>query len=151
MTKNNLQRLYEGEFKNNPSLRSEIEELGRAIDIAIKLYDLREDSGLTQEQLAQKMGVSQSNVARWESPGYPGYSTTTLDKIADVLDINFTITFGKQRKATITSRIKNKATILATGFSKLLSSNQETQTERSLQPNLRSPAQDLQVKWRAQT
>ena len=42
------------------------------------IYALRRRSGLSQEQLAEKIGVSRQSVSKWES----GQSTPELDKLA---------------------------------------------------------------------
>ena len=42
------------------------------------IYTLRRRSGLSQEQLAEKIGVSRQSVSKWES----GQSTPELDKLA---------------------------------------------------------------------
>lgn len=50
-------------------------------DIAICLYELRKQSGYTQKELAEKMNVKQSNISRWEKPGYQGYKVKMLSKL----------------------------------------------------------------------
>ncbi len=37
------------------------------MDLSEKLYTLRRQSGLSQEQLAEKLGVSRQAVSKWES------------------------------------------------------------------------------------
>jgi transcriptional regulator with XRE-family HTH domain len=54
-------------------------------DISIDLYNLRRKSGLTQKELAEKLGVKQSNISRWEKPGYQGYKVKMLSKVARLL------------------------------------------------------------------
>lgn len=34
------------------------------------LYDLREDMGLSQKEMAAELGISQSTVSRWEAGGF---------------------------------------------------------------------------------
>lgn len=45
--------------------------------LAEKIYTLRRKSGLSQEQLAEKIGVSRQAVSKWEG----GLSTPELDKL----------------------------------------------------------------------
>jgi uncharacterized phage-associated protein/DNA-binding XRE family transcriptional regulator len=61
------------------------------IDLAIKIKRHRERLGLTQRQLAEKMGVPQPTIVRMES-GEAGISSTTLEKFCLVagLELNFT-------------------------------------------------------------
>ena len=54
--------------------------------IAAEISMRRQELGLTQEQFAEKMGVSQSMVSRWES-GDVNYQLSTLVKIAAALDL----------------------------------------------------------------
>ncbi|HEX8762150.1 MAG TPA: helix-turn-helix transcriptional regulator, partial [Candidatus Saccharimonadales bacterium] len=54
-------------------------------DISIDLYELRKKSGLTQKELADKLQVKQSNISRWEKPGYQGYKVKMLSKLVRML------------------------------------------------------------------
>ncbi len=59
-----------------------------------RIKDLREAKGLTQEQLAQLLGVTQGTIAHWES----GARTPTLMnmvKIADVLGVSLDEVLGR--------------------------------------------------------
>lgn len=37
------------------------------MDIGMKIYQLRKLSGMTQEQLAEKLGVSRQTISKWET------------------------------------------------------------------------------------
>ncbi len=56
------------------------------VDIAASLRNLRIASGITQKELAEKSHTSYSAIARWEKPGYSGYSLSKLVEIADALN-----------------------------------------------------------------
>lgn len=59
-----------------------------AITFADNLKDLRRQSGLTQKQLATKLGVGLSTVAMWESGArQPDYNM--LNNISDFFDVSF--------------------------------------------------------------
>ena len=64
-------------------------------DIAINLYTLRAQSGITQKELAEKLGVKQSNISRWEHPGYQGYKVKMLSKIVRTLGGRLELTIFK--------------------------------------------------------
>ena len=51
----------------------------------MNIKKMREKRGLTQKQLAELMGVKQSNISRWEAGTYQP-NATTLKKMADVLN-----------------------------------------------------------------
>ena len=60
------------------------------------IKDIRKEKGLTQEQLAEKLGVSQKSVSRWETgKTMPDYSL--LPVICEVLEINVAELLGAER------------------------------------------------------
>jgi len=62
-----------------------------AVNISIR--QIRETAGVTQAELARRLGVPQSLVNRWESPaGRP--KVATLQRIADALGLNLTVIFS---------------------------------------------------------
>ena len=65
---------------------------GRAIRLAIELRALREKKGLSQRQLAELVGTTQSAIARVEG-GRISPSLPTLDRIAAALGAEVTVTF----------------------------------------------------------
>jgi transcriptional regulator with XRE-family HTH domain len=84
---------------DNPRIAEEIAAERLRVKIADEIYNAREKAGLTQAQLAQMIGSSQSAVARMESANYDRLSVTTLRKIARALDLDIEIKF-KRRKAS---------------------------------------------------
>jgi transcriptional regulator with XRE-family HTH domain len=58
---------------------------GEAWDVAIKLASLRKASGLSQKELAKRVGTSQQQISRLESPSYEGHSLSMLRRVAEVL------------------------------------------------------------------
>lgn len=50
--------------------------------VANQIAALRQKAGLSQAQLAERIGTKQAGVARMERAGYTGYTLTTLAKIA---------------------------------------------------------------------
>ena len=56
---------------------------------------IRETSGLTQRQLAERMGSTQSVVARWET-GDHEITMKTLTRIADALGVELVLRYGSQ-------------------------------------------------------
>ena len=57
------------------------------IDLALLVREMREDAGLTQTELAKKVGTTQSVIARLEDAEYTGHSLTMLERIAAVCGI----------------------------------------------------------------
>jgi transcriptional regulator with XRE-family HTH domain len=58
---------------------------GEAWDIALKLAALRKESGLSQKELAQRVGTTQQQISRLESPSYEGHSLSMLRRVAGFL------------------------------------------------------------------
>ena len=64
------------------------------IEIGKKLKELRKSAGLTQEQLASKLGLSRVNYTRYEVGAVrPDYETIIL--LADFYDISLDELFGR--------------------------------------------------------
>ncbi len=61
-----------------------------ALDVGDKVRDAREAAGLSQRELAARMGTSQAAVARLEAGGV-GATLTTLQKVAGALDLKVTV------------------------------------------------------------
>jgi ribosome-binding protein aMBF1 (putative translation factor) len=55
-------------------------------DIAQMIYDARIQAGLTQEELAKKVGTKQPVIARLEDADYQGHSLNMLQRIAKALN-----------------------------------------------------------------
>ena len=61
--------------------------------IAGKICDLRTKAGLSQRELAKRVGTSASAICRLEDAGYDGHSLSPLKRIADALDRRVEIRF----------------------------------------------------------
>jgi DNA-binding XRE family transcriptional regulator len=79
----------------NPRFRAVYEEEAakRKKELWLQLVEARRSAGLTQGELAQRMGVSQAEVARLEKLGYEGYNISTLRRYVRALgkEIEFSI------------------------------------------------------------
>ncbi|MBK2124928.1 helix-turn-helix domain-containing protein [Fangia hongkongensis] len=76
----NLKQLKAKAFENK-SVKQEYDHLESEFELINKLINIRKKSGLTQEQIAVKMGTTKSNVCRMEKLGtHPKVST--VDKYA---------------------------------------------------------------------
>lgn len=51
---------------NDPERRAQIESATRAMSLGLRLRDLRKDGGLSQVELATRMGISQEAVSKIE-------------------------------------------------------------------------------------
>jgi ribosome-binding protein aMBF1 (putative translation factor) len=54
--------------------------------VARTIYELRQEAGLSQKQLADMIGTTQSVISRLEDADYEGHSLSMLNRIAEALD-----------------------------------------------------------------
>ncbi len=69
-------------WQKDPAFQKEYEALESEFTLAHSLIEARVRAGLTQEELADKMGTSQPTIARLESGHKP--SLKTLERVAEV-------------------------------------------------------------------
>lgn len=87
-------RYYEGK----PDRISQLEEATAEDELARKIYELREQAGLTQEQLAKMIGTTASVISRLENSDYAGHSLTMLKRIAAAVDKRVEIRFVPRKE-----------------------------------------------------
>lgn len=79
-------------WMKDPKYREAYEALDEEFTIALAVMNARAQAGLTQEELAQKMGTTQPVVARLES-GRTQPSMRTLKRLAQATDSRLFIGF----------------------------------------------------------
>ncbi|MHB1552782.1 MAG: helix-turn-helix domain-containing protein [Acidimicrobiales bacterium] len=80
------------ERADSPARRRGYERAGRTIRLAMEIHELREKRGLSQRELAERLGTTQSAVARLEA-GNVSPSLPTLDKVAEALGVELVVSF----------------------------------------------------------
>lgn len=88
-----LKRLYERYIQGDPEQEAAYEEHLANAEIARKIYDLRSAAGLSQRELAKRVGTSASVICRLEDADYDGHSLSMLQRIAAALDKRVQIRF----------------------------------------------------------
>ena len=83
------QRFYKGKPAREESYRRTVNEMA----IGDKIRRVREERGVTQEELAKRVGTSASVISRVEDADYEGHSTALLNRIAEALDLRLLIDF----------------------------------------------------------
>ena len=91
----NADEVHESDM-SNPDYRREYERTQLANDVAIKVIRYRADHGLTQSELARRVGMRQPHVARLES-GEHEPSVATLARLADALGLDFSLDIKRGR------------------------------------------------------
>lgn len=70
---------------NDPVFADRLEKAGEAWEVAIQLAALRKAAGISQKELAKRVGTSQQQISRLESPSYEGHSLSVLRRVVEVL------------------------------------------------------------------
>ena len=77
----------------DPEFKAYYQEERQALKLAMKIAELRNQKGLTQQELARLMGTSQQAISRIESGDYEGFTLKTLEKIAEATGMRVEIEF----------------------------------------------------------
>ena len=83
------QRYIKNDREREESLQRERENIG----IAEQVYNLRTQANLSQRELADLVGTTQSAISRLEDADYDGHSLTMLRKIAAALNQHVEVRF----------------------------------------------------------
>ncbi len=82
---------WRDEFLSDPERRAIYEEVAAKSDLWLQLIEARQAAGLTQQQMAGRLGVSQAQVARIEKRGYDAYTLNTLRRYVKALGEGFAL------------------------------------------------------------
>jgi ribosome-binding protein aMBF1 (putative translation factor) len=88
-----LQYTYDKFVGDDPELVASYEEEALNLEVAKLLYNLRTKSGLSQRELAKKVGTTASVICRLEDADYEGHSLSMLKRIAAALERKVEIRF----------------------------------------------------------
>jgi len=77
----------------DPEFKKHYQEERQALQLAMKIAELRNQKGLSQQELAKLMGTSQQAISRIESGEYEGFTLKTLEKIAEATGMRVKIEF----------------------------------------------------------
>jgi DNA-binding XRE family transcriptional regulator len=95
-----LQFAYDRYVGADPALAAAFEEELSKAEIASQIYSLRKRAGLSQRQLAARVGTTASVICRLEDSDYAGHSLSMLKRIAAALGREVKIIFvptGRRR------------------------------------------------------
>ncbi|HEY1603128.1 MAG TPA: XRE family transcriptional regulator [Pirellulales bacterium] len=102
-TTKNLVEVIRSKLAADPDLADAVEHELFNASVATAIHDARAAAGLTQKELADRVGTYQSVIARLEDADYDGHSLKILNRIAEALGRRVEIRFvgqprGKQPK-----------------------------------------------------
>ena len=80
----NFDKYLEAQLRDK-DFAERFKKAGEAWDVAMQITSLRKEAGLSQKELAQRLGTSQQQISRLESPSYEGHSLSMLRRVAEVL------------------------------------------------------------------
>ena len=84
-TRNAVEILRNRYVKGDPKRKASVAAERMNAEIARLLYTMRTEAGLTQGQLAELVGTTQSVISRLEDSDYEGHSLSMLNRIAEAL------------------------------------------------------------------
>lgn len=90
--------LYDRYVGNDPEQIAAYADEVLNAEIARKIFDMRTTAGLSQRDLAKRVGTSASAICRLEDGDYEGHSLSLLKRIADVLERRVEIRFVRTKK-----------------------------------------------------
>ena len=83
---------YKSELLKDDDVKKEYEKLTPRYELISRMISIRNKKGITQKELAKRMGTKQSAIARLES-GNANPSILFLEKLAAALDSELVIHF----------------------------------------------------------
>ena len=76
---------WKQELLEDPEYQAVYEEEAARSELWLQLVEARQEAGLTQQEMAERLGVSQAQVSRIEKQGYDAYTLNTLRKYVTAL------------------------------------------------------------------
>ncbi len=89
----NLAEIIRRKLAADPDLAAAVDAELFNVNVGAEIFQARTAAGLTQKQLADRVGMQQSAIARLENADYDGHSLKTLERIALALEKRVEIRF----------------------------------------------------------
>jgi transcriptional regulator with XRE-family HTH domain len=86
-----------------------LRKTGGARNVAIQLASLRKSLGMSQKELAGRVGTSQQQISRLESPSYEGHSLSMLRRVAEVLGATVHVEILREKRQNLPMVAEAKA------------------------------------------
>jgi ribosome-binding protein aMBF1 (putative translation factor) len=83
---------------HDPKRQQAFEEEVANREVAQSIYELRQRAGLSQAELAKRIGTTQSVISRLEDADYEGHSLAMLNRIAAAVERRVEIRFVPRRR-----------------------------------------------------
>ncbi len=82
---------WRDELRAEPGYQAVYDEEAAKSDLWLQLVEARQAAGLSQRDLAKRLGVSQAQVARLEKRGYDAYTLSSLRRYVQALGEGFSL------------------------------------------------------------
>ena len=92
-------KVYIAEQMKDPEFKKAWDDLDPEFAVLEAMIKAREKSGITQAELAQRMGTTQSVISRLEHGAFSKATLETIKKIADALDMRLVIKMQPKKAA----------------------------------------------------
>jgi ribosome-binding protein aMBF1 (putative translation factor) len=92
--------LLEAITGKDPEMQALLLEEAENLRIAKNIYELRTKAGISQSELAKRIGTTQSVISRLEDADYEGHSLAMLQRVAAALDKRIEIRWVPLRRKT---------------------------------------------------
>lgn len=89
----NAVEILNRQLGDSPERRSEIEQMKQDLAIGSQIYQARKAAGLTQAELAERVGTTQSIISDLEDAEYQGHSMSMLRRVAAALGLSVRVEF----------------------------------------------------------
>ncbi len=96
---NALKILHNNFVAGSPEREAELDRERLNAKVARLIFNYREEAGLTQKQLAELIGTTQSVISRLEDADYEGHSLAMLNKIAQALNRKLSVDMTEEESA----------------------------------------------------
>ncbi len=78
--------LHDRYIRDDPGRKASLERERLSAQVARTIHQMRLESGMTQKQLADLIGTTQSVISRLEDADYEGHSLSMVNRIAEALE-----------------------------------------------------------------
>ncbi len=82
----------------DPKRQQQFEEELANREVASRIFQLREQAGISQAELARRVGTTQSVISRLEDADYAGHSLAMLNRIAAAVERRVEIRFVPRKR-----------------------------------------------------
>ncbi len=86
LTANAVDILHRRYLQDDPQRQADVQAERINAEVARLIYELRNDAGLSQKELAKLVGTTQSVISRLEDADYEGHSLSMLRRVAQALN-----------------------------------------------------------------